>query len=103
MTPTGKISRYFLGIEYPPTELRQAIVDAGADRVGVPAERVFLYCFHYDPTTGKYGLIIDRAIRAAGVATLLALGTLIGVLVMRERRRMRIVTPSAGGGVSHGI
>jgi protein SCO1/2 len=86
LTPDGKISRYFLGVSYPPKELRQALNAAAGETVGPKAEAVFLYCFHYDPATGRYGLIINRAIRAAGVLTLLAIGSVIGFFVVRERR-----------------
>jgi protein SCO1/2 len=108
LTPHGKISRYFLGVDYPPTDLRHALNAAATETVGPEAERVFLYCFHYDPTTGRYGLIIDRAIRAGGVLILLAVISLITVLILRERRRANAVaTPpaapaaAAGGGMSH--
>ncbi len=86
LTPKGTVSRYFLGIEFPPDELRLAMNQASVGSLGPQAEQVFLYCFHYDPTTGKYGLIINRAIRAGGVLTLLALASLILFNVRRERR-----------------
>ncbi|HEY7087665.1 MAG TPA: SCO family protein [Tepidisphaeraceae bacterium] len=89
LSPKGKITRYFLGVDYPPTELRQAITQADEGSVSPPAQQIFLYCFHYDPATGRYGLIIDRAIRAMGIATVLALAGLIGFNVMRERRRQQ--------------
>jgi protein SCO1/2 len=89
LTPKGTISRYFLGIEFPPDELRLAMNQASIGSLGPQAEQVFLYCFHYDPTTGKYGLIINRAIRAGGVLTLIALGSLIFFNIRRERRLAR--------------
>lgn len=87
LTPQGKISRYFLGVSYPAKELRQALNAAAGDTVGPKAQAVFLYCFHYDPNTGRYGLIINRAIQVVGVLTLLGIASVIGFFVIRERRR----------------
>jgi protein SCO1/2 len=87
LTPDGTISRYFLGVDYPPVQLRQAIRDADAGSVGAKAEQVFLYCFHYDPATGRYGLIINRAIQALGLFTVVALAGLIMFHLHRERKR----------------
>ena len=85
-TPEGHVARYLFGIEYGPRDLRFAIVDASAGRIGSPIDSFLLYCYHYDPMTGRYGLVIMRAIRLAGAATVLALGTFIVVMVRRERR-----------------
>jgi protein SCO1/2 len=46
---------------------------------------LLLYCYHYDPMTGRYGLVIMRAVRMAGAATVLALVAFIIVMVRRER------------------
>jgi len=86
LTPEGHVARYLFGIEYGPRDLRFAIVDASAGRIGSPIDSFLLYCYHYDPMTGRYGLVIMRAIRLAGAATVLALGTFIVVMVRRERR-----------------
>jgi protein SCO1/2 len=90
LSPDGTISRYFLGVDYPPVELRRALQDAGAGTVGPKAEQIFLYCFHYDPATGRYGLIISRAMQVLGVVTFLALAGLILLNVRRERRRVHL-------------
>lgn len=87
LTPRGKISRYFYGVEAPPTDLHQAILDAGHDAVGRPAERVLLYCFRYDPATGRWGLIVSRLLKVLGAITVLGVGLMIGLQVTRERRR----------------
>ncbi len=76
LTPEGKLSRYFYGIDYAPKDLKFGIMDSAQSKIGNPAEQLYLYCFHYDPATGKYGLAILRVIRLAGVATI------IGLLVM---------------------
>lgn len=85
-TPQGRISRYLFGIEYGGRDMRLALVEASAQKIGTPVDTVLLYCFHYDPTTGKYGFVVMRAVRIAGAATVLLLGTFILVMVRRERR-----------------
>jgi protein SCO1 len=85
LTPEGRFARYLFGIEYGPRDLRFAIVEASAGKVGTPADALLLYCYHYDPMTGRYGLAIMRAIRLAGVGTVLALATFIIVMLRRER------------------
>ena len=86
LTPAGRLSRYLFGVEYGPRDLRFAIVDASAGKVGNPVDQVLLYCYHYDPETGRYGLLVMRVIRIAGAATVLTLGTFIVVMVRRERK-----------------
>jgi protein SCO1 len=86
LTPDGRLARYLFGIEYGPRDLRLGIVEASEGRVGNPADALLLYCYHYDPMTGRYGLVIMRALRLAGIATVLALGVFIVVMVRREKR-----------------
>lgn len=85
LTPSGILARYLFGIEYGPRDLRLGLVEASAGKVGSPVDALLLYCYHYDPETGRYGLAIMRAIRIAGAATVLALGTFIVVMVRKER------------------
>ncbi len=85
LTAGGKISRYFYGIEYRPRDLRLGLVEASAGRIGSPVDQILLFCYHYDPTTGRYGLVITRVIQAAGLATVLALGAFMMVMFRRER------------------
>jgi len=89
LTPEGRIARYLFGIDYGPRDLRLALVDASAGKVGSAVDSFLLYCYHYDPMTGRYGLAIMRAMRVAGVATVVSLGLFIGVMVRRERRGPR--------------
>jgi len=84
LTPQGKLARYLFGIEYGPRDLRFALVEASAGKVGTPVDSLLLYCYHYDPMTGRYGLIVMRALRLAGVATVLALASFIVVMIRRE-------------------
>jgi protein SCO1/2 len=86
VTPEGRIARYLFGIEYGPRDLRLAIVDASAGKVGSPIDSFLLYCYHYDPMTGRYGLAIMRAMRLAGAATVVSLALFVGVMLRRERR-----------------
>lgn len=74
ITPEGKIAKYFYGIDYSPKDLKFGIMESAESRVGNPAEQLLLYCYHYDPATGKYGLAIMNVIRLGGIITLLALG-----------------------------
>jgi len=86
LTPAGKIARYFFGIEYKPRDLRLGLVEASNEKIGSPVDELLLYCFHYDPMTGKYGPVIQNITRVLGSATVLALGMFIFVMVRRERR-----------------
>ena len=74
LTPEGKISRYFYGIQFPSRDLRLGLVEASAGKIGSPVDQVLLFCYHYDPSTGKYGLLISRLIQAAAGATVLTIG-----------------------------
>ena len=87
VTPDGRLSRYLFGIEYGPRDLRLGIVEASEGKVGTPVDALLLYCYHYDPMTGRYGLVIMRAIRMAGAATVLALAAFIVVMVRKEHTR----------------
>jgi protein SCO1/2 len=86
LTPDGRLSRYLFGIEYGPRDLRYALVEASAGKVGNAVDALLLYCYHYDPMTGRYGFAVMRAIRIAGAATVLALVSFIIVMVRKEKR-----------------
>lgn len=85
-TSGGRLARYFYGIEYAPRDLRLGLVEASAGKIGSPVDKMLLYCFHYDPATGKYGLTIMNVVRLMGSATVLALVAFILVMLRRERR-----------------
>jgi protein SCO1/2 len=87
LTPAGRVSRYFYGIDYPTRDVRLGLVEASEGRIGSRVDELLLYCFHYDPLTGRYGLAIIRVIRAGGVATVLAIVCFIGVSLRRERKQ----------------
>jgi protein SCO1 len=86
LTPEGRIARYFYGIEYPVRDLRLGLVEASAGKIGNPTDQVLLYCYHYDPVTGKYGLVVMNVVRLAGALTVLALGLFLFVMFRRERK-----------------
>jgi protein SCO1/2 len=85
-TADGRISRYLFGTDYAPRDLRLALVESGAGRVGSLTDQVMLFCFHYDPATGRYSAAVLNLVRAGGAAAVLALAALVIVLVRREKR-----------------
>jgi protein SCO1/2 len=86
LTPAGRVARYFYGIQYPPRDLRLGLVEASNEKIGTPTDQVLLYCFHYDPTTGKYALVIMNVLRLAALITLGALLTFMFVMFRRDFR-----------------
>ncbi len=88
LTPGGKVARYFPGIEYPARDVRLALIEASQEHVGSLADKIFLLCFHYNPNTGKYGLLIGRVMQAAGIGTAVVLALYIGVMLRRERSQV---------------
>jgi protein SCO1/2 len=87
LTEDGRIARYFFGIEYTPQDVRLGLVEASQNRIGTAIDQLLLLCYHYDPTTGKYSLLIMNVLRAAGVVTVALLGLLIFVMWRKESRR----------------
>ena len=88
VTPEGKLARYFYGVEYPPRDLRLGLVEASQNKIGTPVDTLMLYCYHYDPATGKYGAVVMNIMRVAGVITLGLMVGLFFVLRKISRRRM---------------
>ncbi len=87
-TPDGRLSHYFYGIDYAPRDLKFGLMESAENKVGNAAEKLLLYCYHYDPATGKYGLAILRVMRAGGILTLLALGTMGFIFWRRNKKRV---------------
>jgi protein SCO1/2 len=96
LTKDGVLARYMYGIEYPPKDMRFALIDASRGNIGTPVDKLVLLCYHYDPSTGKYGLIIMNIIRAAGAVTLLALAGFMVVMFRRDRRKTHMLPPERG-------
>jgi len=97
LTADGRVSRYLFGIEFGPRDLRLALVEAAGNKIGSVVDQVTLYCYHYDPETGRYGFAITNVVRLAGLLTVCALGAFIILSVRRERRQHHAVTPTATG------
>lgn len=87
LTPKGKISRYFYDVHYSGRDLRLGLVEASHNKIGSPIDQILLFCFHYDPTAGKYGAAVMNFIRAGGVLTMVGLALGFGFLMRAERRR----------------
>jgi protein SCO1/2 len=85
LTPKGRISKYFYGIEYSARDIRLGLIEASEERIGSPIDTFLLLCYHYDPSTGKYGAAVLRMIRLGGIATVLAFLSFLGVSLRRER------------------
>jgi len=97
LTPEGRIAQYYYGVEYAPKDLRLGLIQASQNKIGNLADQVLLYCYHYDPATGKYGAVVMRILRLAGAATILTLGLFMLVMFRkgsstRSAERMGDVT-----------
>lgn len=87
LTPGGTISQYFFGLEFPAKSVQVALDRAAGNQVGNPVAQILLYCYDYDPSTGKYTLSVLRLMRVLGVLTLVGIVSLVLVLTLRDRRR----------------
>jgi protein SCO1/2 len=83
-TPGGRVSRYLLGLEYPPRDVRLGLIESAGGRIGTVVDKVLLYCFHYDPAAGRYSAMTMNLVRLGGIATVLGLGLLVALLRRRE-------------------
>ena len=84
LTQEGKIAQYYYGVEFAPKDLRLGLIQASQNKIGTLVDQVLLYCYHYDPDTGKYGAIISRVLQLAAGATILILGTFLAVMFRRN-------------------
>ena len=84
VTPAGKVSRYFFGIDYSPRDVKFALIESSNEKIGTLAERLLLYCYHYDPARGNYGFVAMRAVRIGGGLTLLALAGFVFVSIRSD-------------------
>jgi len=97
LTPAGHVSRYLFGIEFAPKDLRLAMVEASSGKVGTALDQALLFCYHYDPESGRYGLAIMNMIRLGGALTVAGLGAFIFLTLRRERRQDSAVETTATG------
>lgn len=84
-TPHGTVSKYFYGSEFAPRDLRLGLVDSAAGKVGTAVDQLLLYCFHYDPQTGRYSAAVLNLVRLGGLATVVALGLFLALSWRRDR------------------
>jgi len=87
LTPDGRIDRYFYGVQYPARDVRLGLVEASEGKIGSLTDQALLYCYQYDPMTGKYGVVVMNVLRAAGGLTVLVLGIFMTLMFLRERKR----------------
>ena len=83
LTPDGKVAQYYYGVNFPPRDVRLGLIQASQGKIGTLADQVLLYCYHYDPKTGKYSAIINRIIQLGGGLTILSIGAVVLVLLRR--------------------
>ena len=86
ITPGGKVSRYFYGLEYSTKDIRLGVIEAADEKIGTLTDAVSLFCYAYDPASGKYSLAITRVLKVAAALTMLSLGSFVGLMLWRERR-----------------
>ena len=87
LTPDGKLSKYFYGIEYSPKDMRFGLVEASQNKIGNAVDQILLFCYHFDPTSGKYTFLAMGILRAAGAATVLMLGGFVFIMLRRDRQK----------------
>jgi protein SCO1/2 len=90
LTPEGRVSRYFYGISYPPRDVRLGLVEASEGRIGSPVDAILLFCYHYEPSTGKYGVAILNIVRAAGALTVVLIALIVVLFLRREKRAVAV-------------
>jgi protein SCO1 len=83
LTPDGRISRYFFGVEYPASNVRLGLVDASAGKIGTPVDHLLLFCYQYDPTKARYSATILTVMRMGAVVTLFCM--VLGFVIFRRR------------------
>jgi len=86
LTPDGRLSRYFYGVEYSPRDLRLGLVEASNNKIGTPVDAILLFCYHYDPATGKYGALAMNTLRLSGAGFVLICGAFLVVAFRRDRK-----------------
>ncbi len=95
LTPQGRVSRYFYGIDFSPKDLRLGLIEASQNKIGTLADQVLLYCYHYDPASGKYGVAVMNLVRTAGIITVLGILILIFLVLRRGHSQSPLHTEGA--------
>jgi protein SCO1/2 len=83
-TPQGKLSRYFYGVSFPARDLRLGLIESSENKIGSPVDQLLIYCYHYDPASGKYGAPIMKVMRVAGVITMIGIVAMLLLLKARN-------------------
>ena len=96
LTPDGRISRYFFGVDYPPSNVRLGLVDASSGRIGTPVDHILLFCYQYDPTKARYSATVLTVIRMGGVVTLFCM--VLGFVIFRRREHRPDASGKSGQG-----
>lgn len=85
VTPEGKLSQYFYGIEYPPKDVRLALVEASENQIGSLVDQILLYCYRYDPQVGRYTAVTMRILRITGALFVLGMIIFVWIAIRRDR------------------
>jgi protein SCO1/2 len=93
LTPEGRVARYYYGLQYPTRDVRLGLVEASNGKIGSPTDAALLFCYHYDPLTGKYGLVVVNVMRIAGVVTILVLGIFLWLMFRHEKYELVSTQP----------
>jgi protein SCO1 len=96
LTPEGRLSRYFYGVEYAPVDVRLGLVEASKNKIGSAVDQILLFCYHYDAATGKYGAVVMNIVRLAGASFTLVCGAFLFVFLRRDLRRDRHILRRVG-------
>ena len=96
VTPDGRIAQYFYGVDYSPKDLRFGLIQASQKKIGTVVDQVLLYCYHYDPRTGKYGAVISRTLQIGGALTVLVLGGFLIIMFRLEPQKNRELRGQGG-------
>ena len=83
-TPQGKLAQYYYGVEFSPKDVRLGLIEASRNKIGNLVDQVTLYCYHYDPKSGRYGAAVTNILRLGGAATVLLLGGFLIAMYRRE-------------------
>jgi protein SCO1/2 len=99
LTPDGRVSQYYYGAKYFPSDLRLGLIQSSQNRIGTIADQIVLYCYHYDPRIGRYGAIVTRIIQLSGGFTLLIFGSILCFLFLTDpnRRKRKAATRASVG------
>ncbi|HEY1678151.1 MAG TPA: SCO family protein [Candidatus Sulfotelmatobacter sp.] len=101
LTPQGRISRYFYGVDFPPKDLRMGLVEASQEKIGNAVDQILLYCYHYNPATGKYGAVVSNMLKVGGALTILLLGGMLLIFFRLEKAAPRRSWNDESHGAGH--